>query len=257
MVRFVLLLLSLSVPFWIVGAIRPIELLPSLPISALQATCPLLAALLLVLSEDGGAGVAALLKRSADFRRIRSTAWDLPALFIRPAVTIVSYALMRALRAPLPDPRFPVGSVPAMAVGFLLLAWTEEVGWSGYATDRMEQRWSAILTGLVLGVAWAAWHVVPLVQARREPAWIAWWSLGTVGSRVIIVWLYNNAGRSIVAAALYHAVSNLCWQLFPNAGSHYDPRFTGPLTALTAVAVTVVWEPRTPAAGRTTRATDR
>ena len=45
--RFVLLLFALSVPFWIVGALRPIELLPELPVSALQAACPLLAALLL------------------------------------------------------------------------------------------------------------------------------------------------------------------------------------------------------------------
>ena len=45
--RFVLLLFALSVPFWIVGALRPIELLPGLPVSALQAACPLLAARLL------------------------------------------------------------------------------------------------------------------------------------------------------------------------------------------------------------------
>src|SRR3954471_21964806 len=85
----------------------------------------------------------------------------------------------------------------------------------------MQQRRTALQVGLVLGVAWALWHVIPLVQAHRPAAWIAWWSLGTVASRVIIVWLYNNAGRSVPAAALYHAVTNFCWQLFPNSGSHY------------------------------------
>jgi membrane protease YdiL (CAAX protease family) len=173
-VRFVVLLFALSVPFWIVGALRPIELLPALPVSALQAACPLLAALLLVHRENGGAGVAALLRRSADYRRISSKVWYLPALLVMPAVTILSYALMRALQRPLPDPRFPVGSVPGMALAFLLFAWTEEVGWSGYATDRMQRRWTALRVGLVLGVAWAAWHLIPLLQAGRDPAWIAW-----------------------------------------------------------------------------------
>jgi hypothetical protein len=70
-VRFVLLLFARSVPFWIVGAVRPIELLPGLPVSALQAACPLLAALLLVHRENGRAGVAALLRRSADYLPMR------------------------------------------------------------------------------------------------------------------------------------------------------------------------------------------
>ena len=164
---------------------------------------------------------------------------------------------MRALQEPLPGPRFALGSVPGMALAFLLLAWTEEVGWSGYATERMQRRWAALRMGLALGVAWAAWHVIPLLQAGRDPAWIAWWSLGTVGSRVIIVWLYNNAGRSVVVAALYHAIGNLCWQLFPNADSHYDPRCTGSLTALTAGAVTVARRRRTLAERRATPASSR
>lgn len=66
-----------------------------------------------------------------------------------------------------------------------------------------------------------------------------------VGSRVIIVWLYNNTGKSVAAAALYHGMSNLCWQLFPNRGSHYDPRVTTPLIVAVAAIVRLAWGPRT------------
>jgi hypothetical protein len=48
-----------------------------------------------------------------------------------------------------------------------------------------------------------------------------------VANRVIIVWLYNNTGRSVFAAAMHHTMSNVTWQLFPNHGSHYDPRVSG------------------------------
>jgi hypothetical protein len=37
---------------------------------------------------------------------------------------------------------------------------------------------------------------------------------------------------------------NLGWQLFPNQGSHYDPRITGLLMAFAAVIVTGAWGPK-------------
>ena len=46
---------------------------------------------------------------------------------------------------------------------------------------------------------------VPLVQVGRAATWIAWWSLNTVGLRVLIVWLFNNTGKSVFAATLFHA----------------------------------------------------
>ncbi len=60
---------------------------------------------------------------------------------------------------------------------------------------------------------------MPLLQAQRSTSWIAWWSLGTVSSRVLIVWVCNNAGKSVFAASLFHAVENLSWLWFPAMGS--------------------------------------
>jgi hypothetical protein len=94
----------------------------------------------------------------------------------------------------------------------------------------------------LLRLVWATWHIAPLVQAHRPPTWIAWWCLFTVASRVLIVWLYNNTGKSVFAAALYHAVSNVSTILFH---SYYDPRITGLIVAFAATIVIVVWGPRT------------
>jgi membrane protease YdiL (CAAX protease family) len=109
----------------------------------------------------------------------------------------------------------------------------------------MQHRWNALEASIVLGLVRAAWHIVPLTQADRSPGWIAWWSLATVASRVLIVWLYNNTGRSVFAASLFHGLSNLSWLLFPNYGSHYDPRISAPIIALAAAIVAIVWGPRT------------
>ena len=94
-------------------------------------------------------------------------------------------------------------------------------------------------------MVWAVWHYVALLEVHRSLAFIAWWSLGTVAARVIIVWLYNNTGKSVFVAALFHTMINLTWQVFPINGSYYDPRVTGIITAIVAVVVVIVWGPRT------------
>ena len=109
----------------------------------------------------------------------------------------------------------------------------------------MQKRWGALQAALMLGAIWAAWHVIALLQAGRAPTWIAWWTLGTLALRVLTVWIYNNTGRSVFAAALFHAMCNVSWQLFPNAGSAYDPRIVAPIEAAAAIIVALVWGART------------
>lgn len=249
--KFLLLLVALSVPFWVLEWATPVQLLPGLPLSGLMAFCPMLAAMLLVYGEDRRGGVIELLRRSFDYERIGAKVWYLPTLFLMPGVMLLSYAVMRLMGTALPAPQFTAAAVAAMAVGFFAAALGEELGWSGYATEPMQERWGALGAGVLLGLAWAAWHLVPFAQAQRSPQWIAWQCVETVASRVLIVWIYNNAGRSIFAAALYHATLNLSQFLFPVYGSHYDPRVTGLILAFAAASVAVVWGPRTLARLRT------
>lgn len=50
-------------------------------------------------------------------------------------------------------------------------------------------------------------------------------------------WLFNNTGKSVFGVAVFHAMSNVSWQMFPNQGSHYDPRVTGIIVASIAVLI--------------------
>jgi membrane protease YdiL (CAAX protease family) len=239
-VSFIVLLFALSIPFWILGAASGVTLLPGLPVSALMTFCPATTGAILVYIEQGRAGPAQLLRRSFDYQRIKPRIWYVPILGLMPLVMIVSYWLMRWRGLPLPRPEIPMLSTPLMFTAFLVGAVGEELGWSGYATDPMQARWGLLGAGIALGLVWAAWHLIPLLQAHRSASWIAGWSLGTVANRLIIVLLFNYAGRSVFAAALYHTMSNVSWQLFPNHGSHYDPRVTGPVIACMAAIGVVV-----------------
>ncbi len=242
---FFLLVFALSLPIWLIGSVCPLELLPGLPVSSLMVLCPVVAASILVDREDKSAGVIQLLKRSFDYGRIKAKVWYIPAVLLWPGIALLAYGAMRLMKMPLPTPQFQSFAALGMFVTFFIAALGEELGWSGYAIDPMQDRWGALRAAVTLGVVWAAWHIVPWLQVGRSPTWIAWQCLVLVSSRVLYVWIYNNAGKSVFITTLGHAVLNVSWQLFPNQGSHYDPRVTGLLTALVAVTVVFVWGAQT------------
>ena len=232
------LVFAFSLPFWLIGAVTGRQLFPGLPVSALMFVCPVTAASILVYRETKTAGVIDLLKRSFDAKRISAKVWYAPIVLLMPGVTLLTYGLMRGIGLPLPTPPFPVLTAPAMFLAFFVAALGGESGWSGYVIDPMQARWGALQASMLLGLVWAAWHWVPLMQVHRSPAWIAWWSLYTVAVRVLLVWLYNNTGKSVFAAVLFHAFTNVSGITFSHA---YEPRITGLIVAGAAAIVTVVW----------------
>jgi uncharacterized protein len=94
---------------------------------------------------------------------------------------------------------------------------------------------------LVIGVVWALWHVIPFAQAHPSAIWVLGQCLFTVAFRVVLVWLYNNAGRSTFATIVCHATYNVAWQLFPNQGSGYNPWIVAAITGFVGIVVTLVW----------------
>ncbi len=234
---FFVLAFALSIPFWVLGTLNPIELLPGLPISALGAFIPALSASALVYKSDRLPGVRQLVSRAFDFKRVKNKSWYLGFFLVNPAIAVLAYGIMRAAGESLPNPAPLTLGIFLMFGVFFIAALGEEIGWSGYATEPLQRRWGTLTAGILLGLVWAVWHFIPLLQVNRSVEWIAWWSLGTVSLRTIMTWLYVHAGKSVSAAAVFHAMINLCWQLFPNNGSFYDPRLFGLIALCFAIAV--------------------
>jgi len=232
---------ALSIPFWIAGALTDFQLLPGIPLSALGLLCMVGAASILVYRENGLAGVAGLLKRSFDFKRVSAKVWYIPTLLLMPGIMVLSFTAARLMGEQIPAPQFSFAAPFILFVLLFIAALGEELGWSGYAIDPLQDRFGALGAALLLGAVWAAWHFIPLLSVQRSLTWIAWWSLGTVGLRVIITWLYNNTGKSVFIAAIFHAMFNLTWQLYPINGSYYDPRVTSLIVAAVALMVVVIW----------------
>ncbi|MGW8247946.1 MAG: CPBP family intramembrane glutamic endopeptidase [Acidiferrobacterales bacterium] len=231
------LVFALTIPFLVAGALVPSELLPGVPLSAIAVIVPTLAACFFIYRGRRWPGVVELLRRSYDYRHIKNWRWFLVIFLVNPAIAVLAFWVMRASGTSIPLPGAIGWSVLPLAIVLLVGALVEEIGWTGYATEPLLRRHGVVVTGIVIGCVWAVWHVVLLLQVQRSFDWILWWSLGTVSLRIIMVWLYTHAGKSVFGATVFHAMINLSWQLFPVHGSYYDPRVFGLIALGSAIAM--------------------
>ena len=245
MILFFALVFVFSIPFFLLGGMTDLQLMPGLSVSALAGFAPVAAALVFVHLDKNSGGMLALLKRSVDFKRIKSKRWLVPVLLLMPAVSLVVYGLMRFMDMPLPAAQFNLLSELLMFIAFFVGGLGEELGWTGYALDPLQERWGALGASLLLGLVGILWHLTPLLLIGRSPTWIAWWCVYALTIRIFTVWLYNNTGKSVFAAALFHATVNLAYMLFPVYGSHFDMRLAGLVMASAAALVIVVWGSKT------------
>jgi membrane protease YdiL (CAAX protease family) len=229
-----------SIPIWV---LEPGDW----PITA-AVVVPMLAALILVYREEGAGGVRRLLGRVFDYRRIRNKAWYVPIILLWPLLALLAYLVTRLIGLPVSaEWSNPLLAAPLLFALFFVLAIGEEPGWTGYATDPLLRRHSALATGLILGLVSSLWHLAPLINMGRSPAWIAWWVVWAVPLRILFVWIYNNTGKSLFAVVVFHAMLNLSTSspFIPRNDSPWDPAIIGVITVISAVLVTIGWGWRT------------
>jgi len=94
---------------------------------------------------------------------------------------------------------------------FLLLILgplSEEIGWRGYALDRLQTRWNALTSSLIIGLVWGLWHlplfmIVGTSQHELGVPFIGF-LIKLTSSSVLYTWLYNNTKQSLWSAILLH-----------------------------------------------------
>jgi membrane protease YdiL (CAAX protease family) len=97
----------------------------------------------------------------------------------------------------------------------------EEMGWRGYALDRLQERYNAFTSSLVLGIIWALWHL-PLFfisgtyQHRLGVGTTGFWifMLTIPLQAIFFTWIFNHNHRSTLSAVLFHFAINYVGELF-------------------------------------------
>lgn len=233
---------AIGIPFWVLGLLvaRPGRVPMDLPWSAIAAVAPMVSAIVLVQRKEGWAGVRRLLQRPFQgLARVRPV-WWVPTLVFMPALVGASYLLMRFSNA---EPRGTYTSfamVPLLLVAYFLAAFVEEVGWTGYALDPMQSPLGALPAALILGFTWALFHLIPWIQVHGV-TWAGGYAIFTIAARVVMVWLYNNSGGSMLVVILFHDLINTSASLSPYTGSPLSPYVWALLTLAAALLVTFFW----------------
>lgn len=179
---------------------------------------PSLAAVGVTLVAAGRAGLSDLL---APLRRWRAPGPLWLLVIVGPPVIVVVAIALAALLGTSPgefnDPATAYLVLPAFLV--ILVAGGplgEELGWRGFALDRLQDRTGPVVASLLLGVVWGVWHL-PLfldpsqVQAALPPLLY----LGqTTSTAVVYTWLWNRT-RSLPLVLVLHTMTNLAAGVFP------------------------------------------
>ena len=108
--------------------------------------------------------------------------------------------------------------IPAIGLAGVLLvifvaALGEETGWRGYALPQLQRRFSPLASSLILAVLWFAWHLPQflVIATYRDfpPAGYVGMFCGLACGAVVLTWLYNRSGGSILLVAVWHGLYNV------------------------------------------------
>lgn len=150
----------------------------------------------------------------------RPIAWHLVALSLFPAILLLAEFLTR-IRGGLVHPPTVVGSgssyalLAAVEFGYAFFfggGVSEEPGWRGFLLPRLQERFNPLVASLLVWFPWALWHA-PLDFAGYAGstfgAYLRTRVFILIPLCVIITWVYNRCGRTILGAALFHSVFNV------------------------------------------------
>lgn len=211
-------LLVIGGPGGILGVNEQFETLLPMVIMALLAG-PSVTGVLLTGLADGRAGLGEFRTRLLRWRV--GARWYAVALLAAPllmttiflALTLASHEFLPGiLAADDKGAHLLAGLATGLAAGLF-----EELGWTGFATPRLRQRYGVITTGLIVGLLWALWHVLvalwlgfasgtlsgtlSLISYLLDPF------LFLVAFRVLMVWVYDRTGSLMVGMLMHMSLT--------------------------------------------------
>ena len=247
LVTFFALTFLLSLPFYILCALAYLSIIgnpDTVPIYiALFTITPIASASILTFRRHGSLGLKELLWKTFDFKRITKKRWYIAIFLLPPFIFLLALMWIGLSGASVPPALAPLVALPAVILFFFILAAGEEVGWMGYAYEPMQAKGSALRAALLLGIVWALWHLPFFVFMMPDPFLLIPQILSLVGIRILIVWIFNNTGKSVFAAILFHAVDNAALVTFPEimAVKPWGSIVYCGLVMITAIAVIFLW----------------
>ncbi len=89
-----------------------------------------------------------------------------------------------------------------LLLNLLMGPLSEEGGWRGFALPKLESRFKALDSSLILGIIWACWHI-PFYFVEARMAFYILFPL-TLVITILMTWGYNNTNGSLIIPIIFH-----------------------------------------------------
>jgi len=185
---------------------------------------PSVAALIVAFLADGWKGVLDILRRMGQWRA--NWRWYVFIMFSPAVLYFLAIGIHILLGGT--APQFPLlrenQQLILMAFVFFLLPWQssaflEEIGFRGYALEKLQNKLGPLVGTLILGAFFGAWLLPEFFQpdsfqfSMGGLRFYPWFILMEIGWSVLMTWVYNNTGKSsLIAGYLFHTAFNV-WAL--------------------------------------------
>jgi membrane protease YdiL (CAAX protease family) len=253
LLTFFLLAFGLSWIFMITDALGSRAILPfrlPIPLLIVMGYMPTLAAVIVTWQIKGRDGVRALLKKLL-IARVR-LGWYVFAIFGIAVMAVIAVMLYNTfgngpvvpiLSKNAPPFSGPLQMILTIVVMYIIVGLVngEELAWRGFALPRLQTKYNALISSLILGVIWTLFHL-PLFftatgSSQAEISFVSF-LISTVSITVLYTWMYNNTRGSVLLAYLFHAAANTWTQVF--SIDHANQTVNWILTAVMVLVAVVV-----------------
>jgi len=212
---------------------------------------PSIAALIVALLADGWQGILDILRSLGRWRA--SWRWYLLVLFSPAALYLIAVGFDVLFGGVAPqfallteNPQMVLMVFIAFLLPWQSSAFLEEIGFRGYALEKLQNKFGPMVGTIILGVFFGAWLLPEFFQpdtfqyAMGGLSFYPWFILTEVGWSILMTWVYNDTNKSsLIAGYLFHTAFNT-WSLvlLTNAiPGEPLPVFDKPLFIVAAVIV--------------------
>ena len=189
------------------------------PWKLLAAFGPSLAGLFAIAVHSGKEGLQKVWRDLTEFGKTKWT-WYLFSLAAPPLIMLAALWIHMALGGAGLDFNDPAEIYRVIPVFLLVLFFSvlgEEIGWRGFALPWLQERFSALVSSLILGFIWAVWHLplfwIPGDFHQQLP--LLWFLIQTMSITILYTWVYNATKGSLLIILLLHAASNTAFGVLP------------------------------------------
>ncbi|MEU6727177.1 CPBP family intramembrane glutamic endopeptidase [Nonomuraea wenchangensis] len=172
---------------------------------------PIFSAYLVTRIAEGKEGVRRWVGRMTKWRV--SWVWYLVTAVGVPAAIIVTCLAMTDGQFTAPPAAVLAAYIPSLLLQMVTTGLAEEPGWRDFALARMQRRFGALGSTIILGPLWGLWHLplflsewggYPDVSLQRIAEFVAF----CCTFNVVVTWVFNRTGQSLPLIMLLHVSVN-------------------------------------------------